>query len=78
MARNFARHKGMKDELADDFEHNELVVQLCTRLGMMMEDLSPLALNASPEGLRARVIEIALGIRTMAAIADAAKALVDL
>lgn len=44
----------------------------------MMEDLSPLALDASPEGHPARVTEIALGIQTMAAIADAAKALVDL
>lgn len=78
LAHDFARHEAMEEKLADDFEQNELVVQLCTRLGMMMEDLSPFALDASPEGQRARVIEIALRIQTMAAIANAAKALIDL
>jgi len=66
------RLKGMEDELADDPARNELVLQLCTRLGMLMEDLCPLALNSSTDGLGARVEEIARRVRAMAALADAA------
>ena len=55
----------------------ELVLQLCTRIGMMMEDAHPLALDASSEGLERRVSQIARSARTIAKIADAAEALMD-
>jgi len=54
----------------------ELVVQLCTRIGMMMEDVSPVALDASREGLEKRVADLRGAIGVMMTIADAAKALV--
>ena len=71
------RHGGMADQPADP-DRNELVLLLCTQLGMMMEDLSPLALDASSEGLKARVCEIARCVPTMDAITKAATALIDL
>ena len=51
------------------------VVQLCTRIGKMMEDVSPLALDASREGLARRVSDVAGATRAMATIAAAAEAL---
>lgn len=72
------RHDEMEDYLADDPRRNELVLQLCTRLGMLMEDVCPLALDASPDGLEARVDEIVRCVRAMVALADAAKALMEL
>ena len=53
----------------------KLVVQLCTRIGMMMEDVSPIALDASREGLEERVAYLRGAIRVMAKIADAADAM---
>lgn len=76
--RRLRRHERMDDQLADDPERNDLVLQLCTRLGMLMEDVRPLALDASPVGLETRVNEIARCARAMAAVADAAKALIEL
>ena len=54
----------------------ELVVQLSMRMGMIMEDASPLALNASPEGLEERIATIAREVRTLASISEAAQRLV--
>ena len=53
------------------------VVQLCTRIGMIMEDVGPLALVASSDGLEDRVDEIAGAIRTLVAIAHAAQVLLE-
>jgi hypothetical protein len=55
----------------------DLVVQLSTRIGMIMEDVSPLALNASGDGLEARVAEVAGAILTLEALAHAAKRLLQ-
>ena len=66
----------MDDEAATDPDVIDLVVQLCTRIGMIMEDVSPLALDASREGLERRVVEIANAARAMATIADAAQELI--
>ena len=71
------RHGGMADQPADP-DRNELVLLLCTQLGMMMEDLGPLALDASSDGLQAPVGEIARCVPTMDAITKAATALIDL
>ena len=53
----------------------ELVIQLCTRIGMMMEDVTPIALDASRDGLEQRVTELVRATRAMAAIAISAEAL---
>ena len=58
-----------------DPDVKDLIVQLCTRIGMMMEDVSPLALDASHEGLEKRVADLASIVQSMATVADAAKAL---
>lgn len=63
------------DTDAIDPELTELIVQLCTRIGMIMEDVTPLATNASRDGLEVRVAEIARAIRTMSAISTGAEAL---
>ena len=68
----------MADEHPPDANKNELVVQLCTCIGMMMEDLSPLALDASPVGLEARLAQITQGVLAMATLAHTAQALIDL
>ena len=59
----------------DNADAIDLVVQLCTRIGMMMEDVCPVALDASREGLEERVADLRGAIRVMATIADAAEAM---
>lgn len=44
----------MDDADAIDPNLIDLVAQLCTRIGMIMEDASPQAINASRVGLEAR------------------------
>jgi hypothetical protein len=51
----------------------DLVVQPCTRVGMMMEDISPVALDPSREGLEERVAVIVVATRNVATIAAAAE-----
>lgn len=58
-----------------DSDVKDLIVQLCTRIGMMMEDVSPLALDASHEGLKERVAELVNATGAMATVAHAAAAL---
>jgi hypothetical protein len=53
----------------------DLVIQLCTRIGMIMEDLSLIALDASRDGSGDRVAEIVSAVRTLAALAQAAEVL---
>ena len=67
----------MDDAYAIDPDLIELVVQLFTRIGMIMEDVSPLAINASRDGLETRVAEVVSAIRTMSALARAADLLVQ-
>ena len=57
----------------DNADVIDLVIQLCTRIGMMMEDVCSVALDASHEGLEERVADLQGAIRVMAAIADAAE-----
>ena len=52
-----------------------LVLQLNTHVGMIMEDASPLALDATPEGVEARVQEIGAASRRIAALIGAAQSL---
>lgn len=40
------------DADAPDPDRIDLMVQLCTRIGMIMEDMSPLAIDTSSDGLR--------------------------
>lgn len=65
------------DDDAIDLELIDLVIQLCTRIGMIMEDVSPLTLNASREGLEACGVEVARAIRTMATLAAALEVLLQ-
>ncbi len=65
----------MDDVAAIDPDVIELVVQLCTRMGMIMEDASALALDASHEGLEQRVVELATAAQTIAAVANTAQRL---
>jgi hypothetical protein len=65
----------MNDADAIDPDLIELVVQLCTRIGMMMEDVSPLAIDASSDGLKRRIAEVVRATRTIAVLVDAVDAL---
>ena len=70
--------RGALDDLeAQDTNVADLVTQLCTRIGMMMEDASPPALNASLERLEQRVADLAGAVKAIVAVADAAKALLN-
>lgn len=62
----------------DNTDLIDLVVQLCTRIGMMMEDVSPMALDTSREGMEERVAGLQGAIRGMAVIVDAAKEMLSL
>lgn len=64
----------MDDTDPENADVIDLVIQLCTQIGMMMEDVSPMALEASREGLEERVADLQGAIRVMSAIADAAEA----
>ena len=68
----------MNDDHAIDAERIDLIVQLCTRIGMIMEGASPLALDASRDGLEARVADVVHSIRAVAALAEAVKVLLRL
>ena len=68
----------MGDTDAIDPERIGLIVQLCTRIGMIMEDACPLALDASRDGLEARVADLVRSIRATAALADAIEVLLRL
>ena len=74
----FRRHGAMDDRTDANSDRHELVVQLSTRIGMIMEDLIPLALGVSGGGLKGRIRDLALRVETMTALANAAQALVDL
>ncbi len=52
-----------------------LVVQLNTRIGMIMEDVSLVALDASSDGLEVRMQEIARASGRIAALVEAARVL---
>ena len=65
----------MEDTASENADVIDLVVQLCTRIGMMMEDASPVALDASCNGLEERIANLRGAIRVMMTIADAADAM---
>ena len=67
----------MDDAEAIKPEVIDLVVQLCTRVGMMMEDVGPLALDASRTGLEKRVAELANSVRKMSVVVAAAQTILD-
>jgi len=49
----------MDETEPDNADVIDLVVKLCTRIGMIMEDVSPLALDASRGGMEFRVVDFA-------------------
>lgn len=67
----------MEEDGEADPDRIDLVVQLCTRIGMIMEDVSPLAIDASRDGLESRVAEVVRAIRTIGPLADAVEVLLQ-
>lgn len=67
----------MDDADAPDPDRMDLVVQLCTRIGTIMEDISPFAIDTSSDGLQGRVAEVVRATRTMAVLADAVEVLLE-
>lgn len=65
----------MDDVDAIDSDLIDLAVQLCTRIGMIMEDVSPLAIDASRDGLAPRAARVVGAIRRMRPLADAVEVL---
>ena len=65
------------DEL--DADTIDLINQLCTRVGMLMEDAAPLALRRSRSGpeLSSRLLELRAIVTSMASLIEAAKALAN-
>lgn len=66
---------GDMDQTALDADLVALVVQLNTRIGMIMEDVSLAALDATSEGLKARVQAIAAASGRITALVGASQAL---
>ena len=58
-----------------DDDHIALIIQLNTRIGMIMEDVAMVALDASPEGVAGRVEAIAEISERIAALVGAARSL---
>ena len=56
-------------------EKDELLIMLMPRIGMIMEDISVVALDASSAGLRNRVRTVADAATRIAALASAARIL---
>jgi hypothetical protein len=67
----------MDDAGAPDPDRIDLVSQLCTRIGMIMEDMSPLAIDTTSDGLKERIAEVVRATRTIAVLADAVEVLID-
>lgn len=61
--------------LCMDAERNDLVITLCTEVGILMEDMSPLALMIAGvgDGLEDRLDQIDAAIAEMAALLAAAR-----
>jgi hypothetical protein len=74
---SLGRHAAIAVKPPIDPNPNEFALQLCTRIGMMTKDLTPVALDASHEGLEARVAEVAPGVKTMAAVVPAVEAPIE-
>ena len=65
------------DEL--DADTIDLINQLCTRVGMLMEDAAPLALHRSGSGpeLKSGLLQLQASMTSMASLIGAARALAN-
>ena len=54
-----------------------LVTLLCTRIGMIMEDVSPIALTTTAEGISLRVKQVATASSAINKLASAAAVLMQ-
>lgn len=65
------------DEL--DADTIDLINQLCTRVGMLMEDAAPLALHRSRSGpeLKSRLLKLDTSVTSMTSLIAAASALAN-
>ena len=64
-------------EKASKAEKDELLIMLMTRVGMIMEDVSVVALVARSAGLHDRVRTVANAAAKIAALASAARVLAE-
>lgn len=66
---------------ADELDEGtfDLINQLCTRAGMVMEDAAPLALHRSASALQleSRLIQLHANVTLMASLIDAARTLAN-
>lgn len=60
-----------------DLDVLELMMLLCTRIGMIMEDVSPVALTTAIDEMPLRIQQIAAASSTISALASAAEALLQ-
>ena len=60
-----------------DADTIDLINQLCTRVGMLMEDAAPLALHRSGSGreLQSRLLQLQASVTSMGSLIAAARAL---
>ena len=70
-----ASYRRVDEKLEIDTDLLELVTLLRTRIGMIMEDTSPVALSTSAEGMQLRLQQIAAASLTVNALVGAAQAL---
>lgn len=70
---------GMKGADKLDAETIDLINQLCTRVGMAMEDAAPLALHQSQSGpeLKSKLLQVQASVTSMASLTAAARALAN-
>lgn len=67
----------MDSKLEIDPDVLELITLLCTRIGMIMEDVSPVALTTTAEGMSLRVKQVAAASSTINKLASAAAVLMQ-
>ena len=66
---------GDMDETGMHPELHDLVITLLTRIGMIMEDVSPVALDVTPGGIQGRVLIVADASARITALIKAVQAL---
>ena len=64
------------DKIDKDPELHDLVITLLTRIGMIMEDIIPFVLDATPFGVQGRVVIVAGASARITALVMAVQALI--
>lgn len=63
-------------DMDTDTELHDLVITLLTRIGMIMEDVSPVALDATAVGVQGRVLLVADASARITALVKAVQVLI--